>query len=472
MKRTLDTQRGQVIILFVLALVGLLAFAGLAIDGAMVYSDRRVAQSSADSAALAGAGAAGNTMQLRNINYFVDDKNDFNCDEFTVAGSKMNAVRLDAIDAALQRAGANGFTIDDDITDKNGVVIRCYDDKNPGKPEPEGNPPQPVLSWEDYFLEVEVQITSQTNTSFLHLVFSEVLQNTVTSVTRIYPSTTYAYGNAIYSTDDVNCTANGNAPGGTILGGGIIINITNGGMHSDSCLNGNGVNQVTGGASITYITEYDAPTATGSFVNPAPKPVSEPWPLHPAPVPDCSAVEANMGQVKNGGAITPGNYDSISVGNNDPELVMAPGLYCVSGDFTISGAASSSGGVTIYMQRKQQGHDLVNTNFVANGSAEVRLYAPKNNETPVNGALTGILIRYADDNLGNISLLGDGVGEFGGTIYAPNNLIEVGGNTGVHPTYSTELIGDTVFVHGNTTININWDSDYLATKAPWLELNK
>ncbi|MEM5776411.1 MAG: hypothetical protein AAGU05_15515, partial [Anaerolineaceae bacterium] len=368
-----------------------------------------VAQSSSDSAALAGAGAAGTTMQLRNIHFFADDKNEFYCDEFTVAGSKMNAARLDALDAAVQRAGVNGFTIDNDLSDANGITIRCFDDSNPGKPDDN------VLTWEDYFLEVEVQITSQTNTSFLQLVFKDVLQNTVTSVTRVYPVTTYAYGNAILSTDDVNCTANGNSPGGIILGGGIIINITNGGMHSDSCLNGNGVNQVTGGAGITYVTDYDEPTATGSFVNPSPQSLPDPWPLDPAPVPDCSAVEANMGQVKNGGPITPGNYDSISVGNNDPELVMAPGLYCVAGDFTISGAASSTGGVTIYMQRKQQGHNLVNTNFVANGSAAVWLYAPRNDETPVNGALSGILIRYADDNLGTISLLGNGNGEFGGT---------------------------------------------------------
>ncbi|MEM5775250.1 MAG: Tad domain-containing protein, partial [Anaerolineaceae bacterium] len=132
MKRALDTQRGQVIILFVLALVGLLAFAGLAIDGAMVYSDRRVAQSSSDSAALAGAGAAGTTMQLRNIHFFADDKNEFYCDEFNVAGSKMNAARLDAIDAAVQRAGVNGFTIDNDLSDANGITIRCFDDSNPG----------------------------------------------------------------------------------------------------------------------------------------------------------------------------------------------------------------------------------------------------------------------------------------------------------------------------------------------------
>ena len=53
-----SSERGQVLVLLVLALVGLLGFTALAIDGGMVYSDRRTAQNAADAAALAGAGAA------------------------------------------------------------------------------------------------------------------------------------------------------------------------------------------------------------------------------------------------------------------------------------------------------------------------------------------------------------------------------------------------------------------------------
>ena len=39
---------GQAIVLIALALVAMVAFAGLAIDGGMVYSDRRHAQNAAD----------------------------------------------------------------------------------------------------------------------------------------------------------------------------------------------------------------------------------------------------------------------------------------------------------------------------------------------------------------------------------------------------------------------------------------
>ena len=55
MKPKLFVERGQALILIALAAVGLFGMTGLAIDGGMVFSDRRNAQNAADTAALAGA---------------------------------------------------------------------------------------------------------------------------------------------------------------------------------------------------------------------------------------------------------------------------------------------------------------------------------------------------------------------------------------------------------------------------------
>src|SRR5512143_2476853 len=55
MHRNRIAQRGQVLIIFVFAIIGLIGMTGLAIDGGNVYSDRRHAQNAADTAALAGA---------------------------------------------------------------------------------------------------------------------------------------------------------------------------------------------------------------------------------------------------------------------------------------------------------------------------------------------------------------------------------------------------------------------------------
>src|ERR1044071_1021885 len=49
------TEKGQALILIVLAAIGLFAFAALAIDGSRAYSNKRHAQNAADTAALAGA---------------------------------------------------------------------------------------------------------------------------------------------------------------------------------------------------------------------------------------------------------------------------------------------------------------------------------------------------------------------------------------------------------------------------------
>src|SRR5919106_2821020 len=48
-------EKGQALILITLAAVGLFAFAALAIDGSMAFSNKRHAQNAADTAALAGA---------------------------------------------------------------------------------------------------------------------------------------------------------------------------------------------------------------------------------------------------------------------------------------------------------------------------------------------------------------------------------------------------------------------------------
>src|SRR5512146_1530308 len=55
MHRRNKKERGQALILIVLAIVALIGLTGLAIDGGNAYSDRRHAQNAADTAALAAA---------------------------------------------------------------------------------------------------------------------------------------------------------------------------------------------------------------------------------------------------------------------------------------------------------------------------------------------------------------------------------------------------------------------------------
>jgi Flp pilus assembly protein TadG len=58
--RSRDRQRGQLLVLFTLALVAMIAMVGLVIDGGAAYAQRRAQQNAADLAALAGADAVYN----------------------------------------------------------------------------------------------------------------------------------------------------------------------------------------------------------------------------------------------------------------------------------------------------------------------------------------------------------------------------------------------------------------------------
>src|SRR5437868_12475407 len=49
-----DRQPGQILVMFALALVGLLSMVALVLDGGYLYVQRRTAQTAADAAALAG----------------------------------------------------------------------------------------------------------------------------------------------------------------------------------------------------------------------------------------------------------------------------------------------------------------------------------------------------------------------------------------------------------------------------------
>ena len=55
MKRRNPTQRGQALILIALAIVGLVGFTALAIDGSIIFSNHRHSQNASDTAAYAGA---------------------------------------------------------------------------------------------------------------------------------------------------------------------------------------------------------------------------------------------------------------------------------------------------------------------------------------------------------------------------------------------------------------------------------
>ena len=90
MRHNQRPRRGTVAVLAALCLIGMLGFAALSLDGALLQQDRRAAQAAADSAALAAAG-----------NLFANWRTNKGQDP---AGTAANE--------ALAAAAANGFTND------------------------------------------------------------------------------------------------------------------------------------------------------------------------------------------------------------------------------------------------------------------------------------------------------------------------------------------------------------------------
>lgn len=315
------SEKGQVLILIMLAAVVLFAFAGLAIDGSAVFSDKRNAQNAADTSAMAAALA-----KLRGQSYS---------------------------SAAFNRATSNGYN-------NNGTtnIVSVYNPPIDGKYAGNG----------EY---IQVKITSHVKTYFARVIGRNQVTNRVEAVTHAVPgyiSSLYA-GSAVVGLDPSGCKAvffNGNA-NMTLTGGGIYVNSTcdpnafanqsgSPGILTTPCLQTVGLAQYTYGKVIN--TQAGCPKA-------GVPPIAAP----PLPKITCGTLQAKI-QPDNI-TLSPGNW----VGAFPPNGItyLQPGTYCVSGgNFQINGGSTLIGhGVTIYMI----------DGFVKwNGGANVQLDAPTSGE--------------------------------------------------------------------------------------------
>ena len=200
-------ENGQVLVIFAVALVAMLGFVALAVDGSMIYSDHRYSQNAADAAALAGASAA-SQMMANNSSYWWSS---WDC-------NAIQPIKGAAIAKAAERAAANKFTITEQNLDtaNNGVQIQCVD--------------QPF----NKYMLVRVKITSTTNTGFAQLFYDGPVKNTAEGVARIKPRTPMAFGSAIVALDST-CAYDGVDFDGTTG-----VNAYGGGIFSNSCMSKSG----------------------------------------------------------------------------------------------------------------------------------------------------------------------------------------------------------------------------------------
>lgn len=381
-----SSERGQAAVLLALAFLVLLASVGLAIDGGIVYTERRRAQNAADAAAMAGALAI--------------------------------LHRGNAVQAAYARANDNGY--DNNQTDN---WVHVYRPPIHGPTAGDTN-------------HIEVEIRTRVNAVFSQLVFSGVLENTVTAIGRARPPTAspLADGHALVGLSPHGCSVVWSHGDNTSLieGSGIFVNSDD----PDCALVANGGNDlVVVGGNIYVVGGWEI--GRNSTVTPVPTsgipqietPVVEP--------PTCSqeAVVDNGAQT-----ITAGHISQLDIQNGT--WTFGPGIYCIDNGMRING-----GSVT--------GHDVMF--FVAagavswSGSATLRLDAPD------DGDFAGMLLYQDPSDTDRVTLNGTSSSYIQGTIFVPGAEVQLNG-TGGADGFHSQIIGNRVDLSGTADLHVVYDS--------------
>lgn len=426
--KTNRSERGQAIVLVVLAIVAMFGFAALAIDGGRIMAERRQAQNAADAAALSAA--------LEKVE-----------------GGNWQQQGLDL-------AAENGYD-NDGVSDS----VEVYN------PPISGN-----LAGDAQY--VQVIITSQVESVFIHLIYPGPLQTTVEAVARARPASNMYANQALVGTNPHECkTIWFSGTGDTdIFGAGVFSNSDANGTPA-SCDSG-----VQGGSG--RITVHDDEISTvGSFdgeecdTSTTPPEGVCPWPVNTGvphidipqlPTPVCGSSPNTKVQVGNNDTVTlsPGLYKEIK--QTGGSLTLNPGIYCLTGNFTSNGGTLYGKGVMIY---------LSSGSITLNGGSSLYLEASTDLEDSDGNQWAGMLFYMPYENKGSISVAGGSESTYIGTIFAPGppsnstHKCSFQGNSGSLGLYS-QIICDRIEVTGTGGVEIHYDPNMNYPIPPIIDLSQ
>ena len=419
------SEKGQAIILITFAMIGLIGLTALAIDGGDAYSDRRQAQNAADTAAFSGA--------LAKIRYPQPS------DESGVQAAIWNAVS--------SRAASNGY-------DNDGInnTVQYFDPPTSGQFSCDVTP----STCHDY---IQVVITSNVKTLFARVVGVDHITNYVEAVARAKLGTVAPMfgGSAVVALDPDGCKAltySGNA-NVTLLGTGLFSNST----CSSAFYNSSNTAKTLTTPCLTTVGGYTY-SAGKVVINPP----SPNCPMSGAAAYSTSSYilpnpVCNTNAVQIGSVLTPGNWS----GNFPPNSVttLSDGLYCVSGNFSLSGGQSLSGNhVMIFMKT---GKVSINTSGTVNLTAT--------NSAPYKGLL---LYMPPTNTSQSITINGGSLSVISGTILAPSATVNIVGGGSAAGGIQSQIIGYDVNLGGgsDTVLSYNADQNYQPPLPPSIELTK
>ncbi len=471
-----EKEKGQIIILLAVSMVVVMVVAALAVDGGMIYTERRFAQNAADASGFAGGGALLNSALMEDelacptLSTFKTSTDSFT-DSDNLVAMVVNAARSRATANNVSSLPYLGYKLNDTlkedygIDNTQGIIVECNDDADPK------------------IINVIVRVTSQVSTAFAHLIYPGPLQTTNEAVVTIKQEGKAMNGDAIIALS-TTCNSNGNQNkniGGLLLNSnGLNITVVNGGAFSNSCLYAK--NQSSSSLSVKFNivgdivgTDPDQAIITNNTnKNQTQLPTNFPNP----PKPDCTGIDegkTTTGEVdsKTYTFYWPGYYESgIKIPNGN--IIFKPGLYCIDGQFDFSGGDVSGGNVTFYLSE--------NASIKNNGSSNLKFVAPTDPGNPYFG-----LLFYIDGD-GDITWNGTNDSHYNGLVYAPQRNLQISGNSnnqsGTCPQikeipnicagikFPTQLIGHQVVFTGSSTINISNPEDSLYSISSELYLQE
>jgi hypothetical protein len=455
-------ESGQIIVILAVALVAILGITALAVDGSMIYAERRNDQTTADSAAMAGAQAAASSA--------------------TCAAGQSQAI----YSAQQYASQQEGVALVNNASSPNRVEATCNADNSK--------------------LTVKVVVTSNTPTTFAKMVSRNQLQTRVESTSQVtFGSGEFAGGSGLVSLG-TTCDANG----GIYSLGGSKINVSSGGVFSSSCLKvtgssyifsandpifytGKGATQFTVGTLTEYTgangiifdgtapvfikidpdltapsgLQYNANTNTPNTAIPQsewPIPTSVPITVGNIPVmtpisePVCGPA-TSASPSPSSAKIYPGTYTSLTWNSDGSgNLTFDPGVYCFSGALNLYGGSSTAkvimDGVTLYFT-SSSGNDFSSWgNF--RFSFENGIFYSKKGNFRTSQAFTANNSKFYLES-GNFTLDGSAIMTMNNSsIYMKNGILKASAGAKFNATNITMYIKQGDFtIEGGAKVNLS-----------------
>lgn len=399
-------QQAQVLVLVAVAIVSLLAIVGLAVDGGSAFSERRRAQSAADSAALAAALAK-------------------------------TAQQADWQAVATQIVSQNGF---------DPVLLEIYNPPTGYDCRPDDGKTSPYVGNNEY---VQVILRANAPAYFAPVVGIHQFAICVESVARAKPPVNGPLydGNAMVALSCIN-------PAGIKAFealGNVLLKVHGGGLFSNSSAE-NAL--YTGGKAAIWapgyavVGGYDGNGKLYTEDGSAQAVVVEGMPPYPCPpkleeiipTPVCTQNGTKNPTTK---VVTPGNIPANYLESN---AYLQPGVYCISGGKATVNAGDILKGDGVLLFFKDDAYLHIN------GHATVQLSAA------TSGPYAGLLIYSLMSNRNDFILNGNSNSYWTGTILVPGSEVQVNG-TGASSGYHSQIISDTIYYGGDADGEIWFSAD-------------